>query len=135
MCRSHEYAWYKVVIDSTTRVASLVGGRDRNKKKIHNSSCSKTIEKTTNNLLTLTGTHSHLMQYITPNGGPRSAYQVDPSSRSVFPKWHSEKYKLYKVIIKKNEEKKNWILIYCALGGWCYGDEIFHVYYIYIHMY
>lgn len=38
----------------------------------------------------LTETHSHLMQYITPNGGPKSANHVDPSSRNCFPNWHSE---------------------------------------------
>lgn len=37
-----------------------------------------------------TATHSHLIQYMTPNGGPRSANQVEPISRTVFPNWHSE---------------------------------------------
>lgn len=37
----------------------------------------------------LTGRHSHLMQYMTPNGGPRSANQVDPTSRMVLPNVHS----------------------------------------------
>lgn len=39
----------------------------------------------------LTGTHSHLIQYITPNGGPKSAYHVEPNSRNVFPNRHSAK--------------------------------------------
>lgn len=38
----------------------------------------------------LTATHSHFMQYITPNGGPKSAYHVEPSSRNVLPNWHSD---------------------------------------------
>lgn len=46
----------------------------------------------------LTGTHSHLIQYITPNGGPKSAYHVEPNSRNVFPNRHS---------IMKSERKKN----------------------------
>jgi len=40
-------------------------------------------------LRTLTATHSHLMQYITPKGGPKSAYQVEPNSRRTLPNWHS----------------------------------------------
>lgn len=38
----------------------------------------------------LTGTHSHFMQYIIPNGGPKSANHVVPSSLILFPNWHSE---------------------------------------------
>lgn len=41
----------------------------------------------------LTGTHSHLMQYIFPNGAPKSGNHVDPSSFSSLPKWHSVKAK------------------------------------------
>lgn len=37
-----------------------------------------------------TGTHSHLMQYMTPKGGPKSANHVVPSSRICLPKLHSE---------------------------------------------
>lgn len=37
----------------------------------------------------LTGTHSHFMQYIRPNGGPKSGNHVDPSSLIVFPNTHS----------------------------------------------
>lgn len=36
-----------------------------------------------------TGIHSHLMQYITPNGCPKSGVHVEPSSFNSFPKWHS----------------------------------------------
>lgn len=39
--------------------------------------------------VSLTGMHSHLMQYIIPKGGPRSACHVDPSSRICLPKVHS----------------------------------------------
>lgn len=34
--------------------------------------------------------HSHLMQYITPKGGPKSANHVEPNSRICLPKVHSE---------------------------------------------
>jgi len=40
---------------------------------------------------TRTGIHSHLMQYMTPKGGPKSANHVEPSSRICLPKVHSEK--------------------------------------------
>lgn len=33
--------------------------------------------------------HSHLMQYMTPKGGPKSANQVEPSSRICLPNVHS----------------------------------------------
>lgn len=44
---------------------------------------------------TLTGMHSHLMQYITPKGGPRSANHVEPNSRTCLPNWHSETYNIF----------------------------------------
>lgn len=37
----------------------------------------------------LTGIHEHSIQYITPNGGPKSAYHFEPNSRNVFPNRHS----------------------------------------------
>jgi hypothetical protein len=37
----------------------------------------------------LTGIHSHLMQYMTPKGGPRSANHTEPISCRDFPNWHS----------------------------------------------
>jgi len=42
-------------------------------------------------MCTSTGMHSHLMQYMTPKGGPKSANHVEPSSRICLPKVHSEK--------------------------------------------
>lgn len=54
-----------------------------NKKTNNNSE--KKSEKAKKEAILLTGTHSHLMQYMTPNGGPKSAYHVEPNSRSVFP--------------------------------------------------
>lgn len=36
-----------------------------------------------------TGTHSQRRQYMTPNGGPRSANHVDPNSLNWVPNWHS----------------------------------------------
>lgn len=56
-------------------------------------------EKDTKFQAVLTGTHSHLMQYIFPNGAPRSGNHVEPSSFSSLPKWHSAKEK------RKEEEK------------------------------
>lgn len=41
------------------------------------------------------------MQYITPNGGPKSAYHVEPNSRNVLPNRHSE------MIKKERKDEKN----------------------------
>lgn len=40
-------------------------------------------------IIQTTGMHSHLMQYMTPKGGPKSANQVEPSSRICLPNVHS----------------------------------------------
>lgn len=37
-----------------------------------------------------TGIHSHLIQYMIPKGGPKSANHTEPSSRICLPKVHSE---------------------------------------------
>lgn len=37
-----------------------------------------------------TGIHSHLIQYMIPKGGPKSANHIEPSSRICLPKVHSE---------------------------------------------
>lgn len=62
-------------------------------------------EKDTTFRAVLTGTHSHLMQYIFPNGAPRSGNHVEPSSFSSLPKWHSAKE-------RRKEEKK--LLFHCT---------------------
>lgn len=38
------------------------------------------------------------MQYITPNGGPKSANHVDPNSRNCLPNWHSETIKKNRLV-------------------------------------
>lgn len=69
-----------------------------NKKKSTTTVRKKAKEQKKEAIL-LTGTHSHLMQYMTPNGGPKSAYHVEPNSRSVFPNWHSEMKTKKKVFV------------------------------------
>lgn len=58
----------------------------------------------------LTGIHEHSIQYITPNGGPKSAYHFEPNSRNVFPNRHSATTKNYQMKLKRQEKLIKFIM-------------------------